>query len=194
MGKRPTTDLVVTALAIVLPRRQPGGDLVHHADLGSQYTSLAFTNRLGDWKINASCGSTGHCFDDAAMESARAAIKRDLLDIYGRFERCTRSQMRTILFGHIEVFYNRRCHQARLKHRTHARPDLRFLEASLAHNNHVKDRGSTPDCLGRRVKHCRSDPRWASGRYGFATERGRGRSSQASERRRRKRRMISELV
>ena len=29
----------------------PSGELVHHADHGSQYTSLEFTNRLADWKL-----------------------------------------------------------------------------------------------------------------------------------------------
>jgi transposase InsO family protein len=49
-----------------------------------------------------------------------AAIKRDLLHIHGPFEQFTRSQMRTILFDYIEVFYNRERHQARLGHRTPA--------------------------------------------------------------------------
>ena len=120
MGERQTTDLVVNALVMALARRQPAGDLVHHADRGSQYTSLEFTNRLGDWKINASYGSTGDCFDNAAMESTWAAIKRELLHIHGPFEQFTRSQMRTILFDHIEVFYNRQRHQARLGHHTPA--------------------------------------------------------------------------
>jgi hypothetical protein len=30
----------------------------------------------------------------------------------------TRSQLRTVLFGYIESFYNRQRHQARLGHRT----------------------------------------------------------------------------
>ena len=120
MGKRQTTDLVVGALVMALARRDPDGDLVHHADRGSQYTSLEFTNRLGDWQVNASYSSTGDSFDNAAMESTWAAIKRDLLHIHGPFERFTRSQMRTILFDYIETSYNRRRHQARLGHRTPA--------------------------------------------------------------------------
>jgi len=69
MGERQTTDLVVNALVMALARRQPDGELVHHADRGAQYTSLEFTNRLADWKLQASSGSTGDCFDNAAMES-----------------------------------------------------------------------------------------------------------------------------
>jgi putative transposase len=85
-----------------------------------QYTSLEFSNRLGDWKINASYGSTGDCWDNAAMESNWAAIKREIRHIWGPWEQLTRSQLRTILFEYIEVFYNRQRHQARLGHYTPA--------------------------------------------------------------------------
>jgi len=118
MGERQTTDLVVNALVMALARRHPDSDLVHHADRGSQYTSLEFTNRLGDWKINASYSSAGDCFDDSAMESTWAAFKRKLLHMHGPFEQFIRSQLRTILFDYIEVFCNRQRHQARLGHRT----------------------------------------------------------------------------
>lgn len=69
MGERQTTDLVVNALVMALTRRDPGTDLVHHADRGSQYTSVEFTNRLADWRLRASYSSTGDCFDNAAMEA-----------------------------------------------------------------------------------------------------------------------------
>jgi putative transposase len=49
MGQRQTTDLVVAALVMALGRRQPAGELVHHADHGCQYTSVEFTNHLADW-------------------------------------------------------------------------------------------------------------------------------------------------
>lgn len=120
MGERQTTDLVVNALVMALARRAPDGDLIHHADHGSQYTSLEFTNRLGDLKINASFGSVGDCYDNAAMESTWAAIKREIRHIFGPWEQLTRSQLRTVLFEYIEVFYNRQRHQARLGHRTPA--------------------------------------------------------------------------
>jgi transposase InsO family protein len=48
MGERQTTDLVVAALVMALGRRHPSDELVHHADHGSQYTSIEFTNRLAD--------------------------------------------------------------------------------------------------------------------------------------------------
>ena len=120
MGDRQTTDLVVDALVMALARRNPDGDLLHHADRGSQYTSLEFSNRLADWNIDPSYGSTGDCFDNAAMESTWASIKKEIRHIWGPWEQMTRSQLRTILFEYIEVFYNRQRHQAGLDHRTPA--------------------------------------------------------------------------
>ena len=83
MGERQTTDLVVSALVMALARRVPDGELIHHADHGSQYTSLEFTNRHGDWNINASYGTVGDCFDNAAMESTWATIKKEIGHIWG---------------------------------------------------------------------------------------------------------------
>jgi transposase InsO family protein len=120
MGERQTTDLVVNALVMALGRRQPDGELIHHADRGPQYTSLEFTNRLAEWNLRASYSSTGDCFDNAAMEATWATIKRELRHIHGPWELLTRGQLRTILFDYIETFYNRARHQARLDHRTPA--------------------------------------------------------------------------
>jgi len=118
MGERQTTDLVVNALVMALARRAPAGELIHHADRGAQYTSLEFANRLADWNVRASYGSTGDCYDNAAMESTWATIKREIAHIWGPWESMPRSQLRTILFEYVEVFYNRQRHQARLGHRT----------------------------------------------------------------------------
>lgn len=120
MGVRQTTDLVVNALVMALGRRHPDDELVHHADRGSQYTSLEFSTRLADWGIAPSYSRTGNCFDNAAMESTWATIKKEIRHIYGDWSQMTRSQLRTILFAYIETFYNRARHQARLGHRTPA--------------------------------------------------------------------------
>jgi transposase InsO family protein len=61
---------VVNALVMALGRRHPtAGELTHDADRRPQYTSLEFSNRMNDWKINPSFSRTGRCFDNAAMES-----------------------------------------------------------------------------------------------------------------------------
>lgn len=120
MGERQTTDLVVAALVMALGRREPSDDLLHHADHGCQYTSIEFTNRLADWGLAGSYGSVGDCWDNAAMESFWATLKKELRHIHGPLEQFTRSQLRTILFDYIEVFYNRSRHQQSLDDRTPA--------------------------------------------------------------------------
>jgi transposase InsO family protein len=120
MGERQTTDLVVAALVMALGRRQPTGELLHHADHGCQYTSVEFTNRLADWGVAGSYGSVGDCFDNAAMEAFWATLKKEIRHIWGPIDAFTRSEMRTILFDYIEVFYNRSRHQVGLDDRTPA--------------------------------------------------------------------------
>ncbi len=120
MGERQTTDLVVAALVMALGRREPSSELIHHADHGGQYTSIEFTNRLADWKIKGSYGSVGDAYDNAAMEAFWATLKKEVHHIWGPIETFTRTELRTILFDYIEVFYNRSRHQAGLDDRTPA--------------------------------------------------------------------------
>jgi putative transposase len=120
MGNRQTTDIVVNALVMALARRQPDGEVIHHADRGSIYTSGDLGLTMTDHDVMASFGRTGVCWDNATMESTWATIKREIKHIHGDWETMTRSQLRTILFDYIETFYNRQRHQARLGHRTPA--------------------------------------------------------------------------
>jgi putative transposase len=120
MGERQTTDLVVSALVMALSRRRPDGELVHHSDKGPQYTSLDMADRLSDWGLSASFGSTGDAYDNAAMESFWATAKREIEFLHGPVRQLAKSQLRTIIFEYVEVFYNRERHQAILGHLTPA--------------------------------------------------------------------------
>ena len=71
----------------------------------AQYTSLIFTQRCRSVDIDVSMGSKGDCFDNAAMESFHASLKKDLIH---RQSWPTKTQARTAVFGYIETFYNRR--------------------------------------------------------------------------------------
>lgn len=42
---------------------------IHHSDKGSQYVSLAYTQRLQEAELLASTGSTGDSYDNAMAES-----------------------------------------------------------------------------------------------------------------------------
>ena len=50
------------------PHRPPGaaGQLIHHSDAGSQYTSIRFTEMLALKGVSASIGSVGDAYDALA--------------------------------------------------------------------------------------------------------------------------------
>ena len=69
MGAHADAELVVDALVMALNRATPDTTgLVHHSDRGSQYTSLDFTTAATLAGLKVSFGSTGDCYDNAAME------------------------------------------------------------------------------------------------------------------------------
>jgi putative transposase len=120
MASRRPAELVVDALAMAIARRQPDGEVIHHADLGSQYTSMRFCDAAADHGVRLSFGSVGDAFDNAAMEAFWSTLKRELRHIHGHQIWPTRRALQAALFDYIEVFYNRARHQARLEHRTPA--------------------------------------------------------------------------
>lgn len=120
MHERRTAELVVDALVMAIRRRQPGPEVIHHADHGSQYTSLTFCDRADDEKIRLSFGRIGTCADNAAMEAFWSVLKRELRHLHGHHVWPDRASLRAALFDYIEVFYNRERHQARLGHKTPA--------------------------------------------------------------------------
>lgn len=112
-----TAELVVDALVMAISRRDPD-EVVHHADRGSQYTSMRFVDTAYDAGVALSFGTTGDCFDNAAMEAFWSTLKRELAHIHDRTRWTSRHELRLALFDYIEVFYNRRRHQAGLDHHT----------------------------------------------------------------------------
>ncbi len=105
MSDRMTTPLVQSALEMGLFRRDvTRGQLTHHADHGSQYTSLAFSQRLADAGIAASMGSVGDAYDNAMIESFWGTIKTELLY---RHVWPSRHDAEMAIFEWIEGWYNR---------------------------------------------------------------------------------------
>jgi putative transposase len=76
------TDLVMDALEMANGLRRPDGDLIAHSDRGSQYTSVAYTERLDDLGIAPSVGSKGDAYDNAMAEAWVATFKTEL--VHGR--------------------------------------------------------------------------------------------------------------
>jgi putative transposase len=76
------TDLVMDALEMANGLRRPDRDLIAHSDRGSQYTSVAYTDRLVDLGIDPSVGSKGDAYDNAMAEAWVATYKTEL--VHGR--------------------------------------------------------------------------------------------------------------
>jgi putative transposase len=75
-----TAPLVVDALNMAAWTRRHSKleDVTCHSDAGSQYVSIAYTERLGDFDIDASIGTVGDSFDNAMAESMFALFKTEL--------------------------------------------------------------------------------------------------------------------
>jgi putative transposase len=78
-------DLALDALEMAVWSRgdRINGQLVHHSDRGVQYTSIRYTERLGDISAVRSVGRKGDSYDNAAAESANSLYKKELIDREG---------------------------------------------------------------------------------------------------------------
>ena len=78
--------------------------MIHHSDAGSQYTALAFGQRLAAAGIAASIGSIGDSYDNALAESVNADYKNELVDNQPRFHGVAELSLATAEWV---AFYNR---------------------------------------------------------------------------------------
>jgi putative transposase len=116
MSTSPNSELVTDALMMAFERRRPDRRVVHHSDRGAAYTSFAFSRRVAELELDQSFGSTGDCYDNAAVESFWATLKRELAWIHHTTTWTTRADLRSALFDYIEGFYNPTRIQRRLGH------------------------------------------------------------------------------
>lgn len=103
MSLRLQRRLVEDALKMGLGRRTITGQLIHHSDQGSQYTSADYLKLLAENHIQVSMSGTGNCYDNAMMESFFGTLKAEC--VVERY--ATRQQARQEIFEYIEVWYNR---------------------------------------------------------------------------------------
>jgi transposase InsO family protein len=76
------TELVMDALEMANGLRRPEAGLIAHSDRGSQYVSLAYTDRLDELGAAPSVGSKGDAYDNAMAEAWVATFKSEL--VHGR--------------------------------------------------------------------------------------------------------------
>jgi putative transposase len=105
---RQDKSIVLNALKMARRNRKidwAGFELVHHSDLGCQYTSETFRRALLEAGIRSSMGRRGCCYDNAVVESFFGTLKHEC--VHGRrFQ--TREEAKKVLFSWMEGFYNNR--------------------------------------------------------------------------------------
>jgi putative transposase len=128
------TQLVLDALEHALwTRRQAGRPvdpgLVCHSDAGSQYVSLACTERLAAAGALPSVGSVGDAFDNALAETTIGLFKTELFKPRGPWR--TAEQVEIAVLEWVDWYNHRRLHE-------HC-GDIPPVELEAAHYRHTAD-------------------------------------------------------
>ena len=106
MSDHMRANLVEQALDMAVAFRSAGsGEIVFHADRGSQYTSEQIAEYADDNGLKCSVGRTGVCWDNAQQESFWASLK---VEFYYRRPWATRAEAMAAVADWIERVYNRR--------------------------------------------------------------------------------------
>ena len=69
-------------------------------------TTVAFRSELSRCGMIQSLSGTGHCFDNARMESFFATLKKEKIYQIAAYK-LPREQVKTIIFRYIFIYYNR---------------------------------------------------------------------------------------
>jgi transposase InsO family protein len=112
------TDLVMTPLRMAIWQRDhegnpiDAGQLIHHSDAGSQYTSIRFTEHLELEGIQPSIGTVGDAYDNALMETINGLYKTECIRTTvfhsGPYRRIGDVEYATA--GWVDWYNNRRLH------------------------------------------------------------------------------------
>ena len=117
------TELILQALEQALLMRKPPAGLIHHSDLGAQYTSQALQSMAQAHNITLSHGKTGCAYDNAVIESFFHTLKTERI----RFRAYQSLQEAKLdIFDYIFAFYN--------THRRHS--TLNYQSPSQWENNY----------------------------------------------------------
>ena len=106
------SDLAIDALEMAVFNRQRAGatldELVHHSDMGVQYLSIAYSERLAENEIVASVGSKGDSYDNALAESFNGLYKWELIYRQGPWRGLDDVEFATMTY--VDWFNHRRVH------------------------------------------------------------------------------------
>ncbi|EES3765232.1 IS3 family transposase [Escherichia coli] len=123
------TTFVLDALEQALWARRPSGT-IHYSDKGSQYVSLAYTERLKEAGLLASTGSTGDSYDNAMAESINGLYKAEVIH---RKSWKNRAEVELVTLTWVDWYNNRRL-LGRLGHTPPAEAEKAYY-ASIGNND-----------------------------------------------------------
>lgn len=95
-------------MAIYFRRHEDLSHLVHHSDMGVQYLSIRYTERLAQAGAVASVGSRGDSYDNALAESFSGLFKAEMIHRRGPWTSADDVEWATLTY--IDWFNNRRLH------------------------------------------------------------------------------------
>jgi transposase InsO family protein len=101
MSQSIDTELILRALDAALRHRRLSGNLLHHSDRGSQYTSSDYREALSNAGLTCSMSRRGNCWDNAVAESFFGTLKSETRETYS-----TRAIAETTIADYIDNFYN----------------------------------------------------------------------------------------
>jgi transposase InsO family protein len=112
------TDLVMIPLPMASWQRDReghptvAGELIHHSDAGSQYTSIRLTEHLALEEIRPSIGSVGDAYDNALMETINGLYKAECIrtTVFHEDPYKTIADVEYATAGWVDWYNNRRLH------------------------------------------------------------------------------------
>ena len=99
------SSVAIAALDNAYKIQKPVGSVIFHSDLGVQYTSTEFINRIKKYRMKSSNSRKGCPYDNACIESFHSILKKEQVNNvqYLDFE-----SAKLDLFIFIEAWYNRK--------------------------------------------------------------------------------------
>ena len=99
------SSVAIAALDNAYRLQQPVGSVIFHSDLGVQYTSTEFINRLKKYRMKSSNSRKGCPYDNACIESFHSILKKEQVNNVQYYDY---ESAKLDIFIYIESWYNRK--------------------------------------------------------------------------------------
>ncbi|WP_432376162.1 IS3 family transposase [Lactiplantibacillus pentosus] len=129
LGLNMINELVLKTINRAVDKYKPS-NLIIHTDLGSQYTSDDYNQRLTELHIRHSYSRKGCPYDNAPMESFHASLKKECVYSVPVFEDYETAA--AVLFEYVHAFYNRKRIHSSLGYQTPLQVEIATLTSQMA--------------------------------------------------------------